>query len=97
MRLLIAALVIVLLALQVRLWSADGGVIEVRALQQKVAQQRAHNSRLQARNRTLAAEVRDLKQGLAAVEARARSELGMVREGETFYQVVEPAKTGDAE
>lgn len=84
-------LLVLLAGLQYRLWFADGGLVEVHRLEQAVAEQAARNERLRERNRALAAEVRDLKQGLDAVEARARSELGMVREGETFYQVVEPA------
>lgn len=84
-------LLCLLLVLQYRLWFAEGGLVEVHRLKEQVAEQRARNERLRERNRALAAEVRDLKQGLDAVEARARSELGMVREGETFYQVVEPA------
>ncbi len=90
MRITIGILVILLALLQYRLWLADGGLIEVYQLRQQVEQQRAENERLRERNRALAAEVRDLKEGLEAVEARARSELGMVGEGETFYRVVEP-------
>lgn len=90
MRLVIAVLLVLLLGLQYRLWLADGGLVEVHRLEQRIAAQQARNERLRERNRALAAEVRDLKQGLDAVEARARAELGMVREGETFYQVVEP-------
>lgn len=90
MRITIGILVVLLALLQYRLWFADGGLIEVYQLRQQVEQQRAENERLRERNRALAAEVRDLKEGLEAVEARARSELGMVGEGETFYRVVEP-------
>ncbi|MDZ7749550.1 MAG: cell division protein FtsB [Halofilum sp. (in: g-proteobacteria)] len=91
MRALVAVLLALLVVLQYRLWLAEGGLVEVHRLEQQVAAQAARNERLRERNRALAAEVRDLKQGLDAVEARARAELGMVREGETFYQVVEPA------
>lgn len=90
MRIVIAVLVALLAVLQYRLWLADGGLVEVHRLGERIESQQAENERLRERNRTLAAEVRDLKQGLDAVEARARAELGMVREGETFYQVVEP-------
>lgn len=92
----IAILVVLLLILQYRLWFADGGLAEVYRLERQVEQQRADNEALRERNRALAAEVRDLKRGLDAVEARARSELGMVGEGETFYQVVEPREAEDA-
>ena len=90
MKTLIAVLLVLLLGLQYRLWFADGGLIEVQRLEQQIARQQAENQRLRERNEALAAEVRDLKKGLEAVEARARSELGMVGEGETFFQVVEP-------
>ncbi|MDX1608604.1 MAG: cell division protein FtsB [Halofilum sp. (in: g-proteobacteria)] len=95
MKTVIAVLVVLLLGLQFRLWVADGGLAEVHRLERQVSEQRQQNERLRERNRALAAEVRDLKQGLAAVEARARSELGMVGERETFYQVVEPRAAED--
>src|SRR5690242_17847721 len=68
-----------------------GGLPDARALRQDVTLQRAENKKLQERNDALSAEVEDLKSGEAAVEERARSELGMVKPGETFYRVVEPA------
>ena len=84
--LLAASLVIV----QGRLWLSDGGLREFRALQREVVAQSARNAEWAARNEALAGEVRDLKEGLDAAEERARSDLGMVRENETFYQVVAP-------
>jgi cell division protein FtsB len=93
-------LVILLIALQVRLWTGQGGLRDVWRLQQRVAEQKAENERLKKRNETLSAEVEDLKHGEEAVEERARSELGLLKPGETFYQVVEPdgaAKTDDAD
>ncbi|WP_297528979.1 cell division protein FtsB [Thiohalobacter sp.] len=89
MRWLIALLVALLIYLQYRLWVGDGSLAEVWRLRGAVAEQRAENARLQERNQALDAEVRDLKEGLEAVEERARSELGMIREGEVFYQIVE--------
>jgi cell division protein FtsB len=92
-------LVIVLIALQVRLWTGQGGLRDVWRLQQRVAEQKAENDRLKKRNETLSAEVEDLKHGEEAIEERARSELGLLKPGETFYQVVEPggaAKNDDA-
>lgn len=86
--LLLAAL---LAALQYRLWSGEGGRPSVDALGQQVEAQRRENAGLQQRNDALAAEVEDLKSGEAAVEERARSELGMIRPGETFYRVIENA------
>ncbi|MFC4312174.1 cell division protein FtsB [Steroidobacter flavus] len=90
MKFLAAALVIVLVLLQYRLWLGDGGMREVRQLRADIEVQREQNRELKERNRTLAAEVQDLKKGTVAIEERARTDLGMVGRGETFYQVVEP-------
>jgi len=79
-----------LAALQAKLWFGSGGLPDARALRDTVTAQREENARLQQRNDALSAEVEDLKSGEAAVEERARSELGMVKPGETFYRVVEP-------
>jgi cell division protein FtsB len=98
MRLFATLLLIALLALQYRLWLSDDGVREVRRLQTEVVLQERENDELVARNAQLAAEVENLKQGLDAVEERARSDLGMVGGNETFYQVVipgpEPSSSG---
>lgn len=94
---MIAALLVVLLILQYRLWFADGGLIEVYRLDRTVAEQENRIETLRERNRALEAEVQDLKTGLDAIEARARSELGMVGEDETFYQIVEPAGSSEAD
>ena len=91
LRAIVLLLVVLLGWLQYRLWFGNGGQREVAALQADVARQEAENARLRQRNDALAAEVHDLKSGEAAVEERARSELGMIRPGETFYRVVEPA------
>ncbi len=91
------ALLLLLAGLQSKLWWGDGGWTEAKALQQKVAQQRVENEKLKQRNDALSAEVEDLKSGEAAVEERARSELGMIKPGETFYRVVEPHGQGDAD
>lgn len=89
MRTLIAILILLFVLLQYKLWFGDGGLLKVRELERAVAEQEAENAQLKARNQALEAEVRDLKQGTAAIEERARTELGMIRDGETFYQVVE--------
>ena len=78
-----------LIALQVKLWVGEGGRQEVEALKLSVAQQAAENATLKQRNAALAAEVEDLKSGTAAVEERARTELGMIRPGETYYRIVD--------
>ncbi len=87
--LLLLALVAVLVLLQLRLWTGQGGHRSVAVLQSQVRQQTRENAGLEQRNAALAAEVEDLKSGEAAVEERARSELGMIKPGETFYRVVE--------
>ncbi|MGH8218036.1 MAG: cell division protein FtsB [Steroidobacteraceae bacterium] len=88
MRWLVAALAVAFLLLQYRIWLSHDGVREVGRLRSAVAAQRAENGRLAQRNRELAAEVHDLKNGMSALEERARSELGMIGASETYYQVV---------
>jgi len=78
-----------ILAVQYPLWLGKGGWLRVGEVDRQLAAQRARNTQLEARNAGLAAEVRDLKQGLEAVEERARYELGMVRHDEVFFQIVE--------
>ena len=90
----ILALLALLAALQAKLWLGAGGLPDARRLEQTVKEQREENKRLQQRNDALTAEVEDLKSGEAAVEERARAELGMVKPGETFYRVVEPHAAG---
>jgi cell division protein FtsB len=89
-KLLILGLGAILVLLQYPLWFGSGGFLTLLQLQREIDHQRVENARLRERNQALEAEVADLKQGLAAIEERARSELGMVKKGETFYQVVEP-------
>lgn len=91
LRLLTLVLLAALIALQVKLWVGDGGRAEVDSLKASVAQQEAENATLRQRNAALAAEVEDLKSGTAAVEERARDELGMIRPGETYYRIIETA------
>jgi cell division protein FtsB len=90
MKALLIGLILALALLQYRLWVGEGSLAEVSALSGQVEAQRQENHQLGERNAALAAEVADLKQGLDAVEERARSELGMIREGETFFHVVGP-------
>ena len=82
-------LVVAIAGLQYRLWFGDGSVSEILGLRDAIVAQRGENERLYARNRELAAEVVDLKSGLESIEYRARRDLGMTREDETFYQIVE--------
>ncbi len=96
MRLLIIALVALLAALQYTLWISTGGISDERELQRGNAAQHFENDKLAERNRSLHAEVDDLKEGLEAVEERARSEMGMVKQSEVFYQIVDPTPRGNA-
>jgi len=91
MKWLAGALLVVVLGLQYRLWLSGDGVRELARLSEAVEHQKSENEELQARNTQLVAEVADLKAGMAAIEERARSELGMIGRNETFYQVV-PAR-----
>ncbi len=87
MRIIIIILVVLLVALQLEVWHQHGRVGE---LQQRVEEQRNNNQQLAARNAALEAEVVDLRSGLDAVEERARTELGLIRDGEEFFLVVDP-------
>ena len=89
MRLLALVLVVLVAALQWPLWAGKGGWLRVWELGQAVAAQRDTNQGLRTRNTALEAEVRDLKTGYDAIEERARSELGMIKQDEVFFQVVE--------
>ncbi|MGH8288685.1 MAG: cell division protein FtsB [Steroidobacteraceae bacterium] len=91
MKILAAALAVVLMLLQYRIWISDDGLRGVERLQHVVAAQQKLNASLTERNSRLAAEVQDLKSGTAAIDELARSDLGMIGPDETFYQVVEPA------
>lgn len=90
MRLVTLVLAALIAAIQYPLWLGKGSWLRVWEVDQQIRAQRAINERLQARNSALDAEVRDLKQGLEAIEERARSELGMIRQDEIFFQIVDP-------
>ena len=70
----------------------DGSVPEILHLQEEVEKQQLHQQKLEERNASLAAEVKDLKQGHDAIEERARSELGMIKKDEKFYQIIHTSK-----
>lgn len=89
MRTLLAILSVALVVMMYRYWLSDDGIREVWRLEQAVAEQQELNEQLRRRNKKLEAEVADLKGGSDAIEERARAELGMKRENETFYQVVD--------
>ena len=90
MKIIAFVLLILFLWLQYKVWLQDGGIPEVLQLQDEVEQVKTEVESLRERNAYLDAEVKDLKKGLDAIEERARSEMGMIREGEVYYQVIEP-------
>jgi len=97
-KIIAVVLLLLLFWLQYKIWLQDGGIPEVLQLQQEVADVKVEVGNLQERNASLDAEVKDLKKGLDAIEERARSEMGMIKEGEVYYQVIEPKKDpGSAE
>ena len=89
MKVLTLTLALLIALIQYPLWLGKGSWLRVWEVDQQIRAQRETNRQLQARNNALEAEVRDLKVGLEAIEERARSELGMIKPGETFYRVVE--------
>lgn len=91
MKIFLLFLVAVFLLLQYQLWLDEDGVRKVVHLNNSVKEKQEANRALYERNEVLAAEVEDLKTGYDAIEERARMELGMIREGETFIQVIEPS------
>jgi cell division protein FtsB len=90
LRIIAGLLLVAFLALQYRLWVSPNGMRDLWKTETAIEVQSKENERLAERNRTLAAEVRDLKEGRAAIEERARTDLGMVGGNETFFQVVPP-------
>lgn len=90
MKLVVVVLLILLSLLQYRLWFGDSNVPKVRAYQLRIEELQQETARRKQRNQLLEAEVLDLKTGLDAVEERARQNLGMIRKGETFFQVIKP-------
>ena len=87
MRWLALLFAILVLALQYPMWLGKGGWLQVRETDRQLALQKEANARLKARNEALDADVRDLKTGFEAIEERARSELGMVKQDEVFFQL----------
>lgn len=89
MKFITTLFIVLLILLQYRLWVGNGSLTEVHHLQEQISQVEQENNSLKERNLSLAAEVYDLKQGKDAIEERARSEMGMVKYDETFYQIVD--------
>ena len=82
------ALVALLLLVQYQLWFGSGGIRQVFVMRNEIAQQAQKNDKMQKRNVQMQADIVDLKKGGQAIEGRARNELGMIKKGETFFQVV---------
>jgi cell division protein FtsB len=89
---LILVLILLLGALQYRLWVGEGSLAELHSLKREIAFEESELERLRARNRELQAEVDDLREGSEAIEERARTELGMIKPGEIFIQVIKRPK-----
>lgn len=92
MRFLPHTLIALIIAIQYPLWIGKGSWLRVWDVNQQLTQQKNKNTKLAQRNAGLDADVRDLKEGLVAVEERARVELGMIKPNETYYQIVEKQK-----
>jgi cell division protein FtsB len=88
MKITLGALVLLLLLMQYEFWFSDGGMRTVWKLEKSIAKQQKINDALDKHNQVLIAEIKDLQSGNTAIEARARNDLGMVKKGEVFYQVV---------
>jgi len=89
LKLIVAILFVLLIWLQYKLWLGDGGIPEVLELEQEIDTVQSEVNTLQERNKALNAEVMDLKTGIEAIEERARSEMGMIKKGEIYYQVID--------
>lgn len=87
---ILTILIVLFVLLQYRLWFGTGGLVRLWQINWSVEVQQLENHKLEERNLALEAEVIDLKRGLEAVEERARSELGMIKKGETFVQIITP-------
>jgi cell division protein FtsB len=89
MKMIFAVLTVLLILLQYEFWFSDGGVKTVWKIQNDINKQQKVNAQLDKRNQVLIAEIKDLQSGNSAIEARARNNLGMIKKGEVFYQIVQ--------
>ena len=96
MRFVALALVLLIALIQNPLWFGKGGLLRVHELSAQVEAQKDTNIKLASRNAALDAEVQDLKQGYDAIEERARAELGMVKQDEVFFQLLQPTRAATA-
>jgi cell division protein FtsB len=97
MKILIAVLILVLVGLQYKLWFGDGSLSEVVQLSQELEVQKQKLQELEQRNKILEAQVLDLQNGLDAFEEKARNDLGMIKQGETFIQLIPEDATVDGQ
>jgi cell division protein FtsB len=95
MKILIAVLILMLIGLQYKLWFGDGSLSEVVQLTRELEIQRQRLSELEERNKILEAQVLDLQNGLDAFEEKARNDLGMIKQGETFIQLIPQGVTAN--
>ncbi len=93
MKIVLLVLVTLLILLQYRLWFGRGNLLEVQRFEEIKQMRIEENHKLSERNQSLAAEVLDLKQGMEAIEERARSEMGMIKNNESFYQIIDKVDT----
>ena len=96
MKKIILLLIVLLVLLQYKIWLGDGGIPRILQLQEEVDTEQVQVDMLKERNQALDAEVQDLKKGLDAIEERARSDLGMIGQGEVYYQVIDKKPTMDS-
>ena len=96
MKILLAVLIVVLVVLQVRLWHGEGSLSDIDRLEHEIATQTTTNAGLAQRNKGLLQEVSDLKTGLDSVEEHARSEMGLIKKGETYYLIVDKNQSRNA-
>ncbi len=97
MKILLAVLILLLIGLQYKLWFGDGSLSEVVQLSRELEIQKQRLAELEARNRMLEAQVLDLQNGLDAFEEKARNDLGMIKQGETFIQLIPEEDSGGDE
>lgn len=89
MKFIIAVIILLIIHLQYRVWIGDGSITEIKTYEQRLEELKKQAEEKRQRNSALYAEVLDLRKGQEAIEERARNELGMIKEDETFFQVIE--------
>jgi len=94
MKWIVAVLILIILGLQYRFWFGEGSLEQIAELEREIEKQKIENTSLQDRNNLLLSQIKELKEGSEGLEEKARQDMGMVKEGETFYYITEtPAKT----